>query len=61
MTHAYIALKDYKSLNANKGDLLVQSDDSSKELGMAELVKKKVFKEINEEEALKIYKQNLTN
>jgi hypothetical protein len=57
MTRSFLALKEYKPLGACKGHLIIQSEDSSKEFGMDGLIKKGFFKELTDEESLKLYRE----
>jgi hypothetical protein len=56
MTRAFVALADCPPLAA-RGDLIVQSERSSIELKMDALVARGVFRELSDEEALKVYRQ----
>jgi hypothetical protein len=62
MTHAYLALKEVDiPFKTEKGCQYIMSEKSAKEFNMKELIKKKIVKELSEEEALKNYKLTLTN
>jgi hypothetical protein len=69
MTHSYLALKDSKGIETenaqlsqlkfSKGEQILMSEGSARELEIDTLVEKGYLKKETEEEALKHYKLNL--
>ena len=58
MTHAYLAIKSLDSpITLIKGHQYIMGEKDAEEIGMEELIKKKVVKELTAEEALSIYKK----